>query len=96
VTAGPYRLPRGGHIDRKTTLPFRFNGIAYSGHPGDTLASALLANGVRTIARSFKFHRPRGLFTCGIEEAHGLVQLGDGDRVIPSARAPMVELTPQL
>src|SRR4029077_18933470 len=90
---GPYRLPYGGLIDRTHKIPFRFDGKTYMGHPGDTLASALLANGVRTVARSFKFHRPRGIYTSGVEEPNALVQIGSGARAIPSARAPLVELT---
>lgn len=90
---GPYRLPTGGALDRSRTLQFQFAGQSYSGHPGDSLASALLANGVRTVARSFKFHRPRGVFSCGVEEPNALLQLGSQARAIPSARAPMIELT---
>jgi len=73
----PFRLASGGRIDRGRTLRFRFNGRVYEGHPGDTLASALLANGVRLVARSFKFHRPRGVFAAGMEEPSALVRLGD-------------------
>ncbi|HVH81343.1 MAG TPA: 2Fe-2S iron-sulfur cluster-binding protein, partial [Stellaceae bacterium] len=73
----PYRLPSGGRIDRSQTLRFRFDGREYEGHPGDTLASALLANGVRLVGRSFKFHRPRGIFAAGMEEPSALVGLGD-------------------
>ena len=57
----PYRLAQGGRIDRSKLLSFHFDGRTYQGHPGDTLASALLANGVRLIGRSFKYHRPRGI-----------------------------------
>ena len=74
----PFRLPAGGRIDRGRTLRFRFDGRDYEGHPGDTLASALLANGVRLVGRSFKFHRPRGIFAAGMEEPAALVQLGTG------------------
>lgn len=91
--AGPYRLPAGGLIDRSRALAFRFNNRTYSGFAGDTLASALLANGVRTVARSFKFHRPRGVFTCGIEEPNALLQVGSGAHASASARAPVVELS---
>ena len=91
--AGPYRLPRGGSIDRKTSISFELNGRSYRGHAGDSLASALLANGIRTISRSFKFHRPRGVFSCGVEETGALVELNEGARTVPSARAPVVELT---
>jgi sarcosine oxidase, subunit alpha len=91
--AGPYRLSRGGQIDRARSVSFSFNGRRYAGFAGDTLASALLGTGVRTVARSFKFHRPRGVFACGMEEPSALLQLGDGPRTVPSERAPHVELT---
>src|SRR5581483_525901 len=71
----PFRLPDGGMIERERVLSFRFDGREYRGHPGDTLASALLANAVRTVARSFKYHRPRGVMTAGIEEPSALVRL---------------------
>src|SRR5579864_7854028 len=89
---GPYRLNDGGQIDRTRELTFRFDGRTFTGYPGDSLASALLANGVRTVARSFKFHRPRGIFSCGIEEPNALVQLGEGSRTLPNERAPAMEL----
>jgi sarcosine oxidase, subunit alpha len=91
--AGPYRLAAGGLIDRNRPIPFQFDSKAYEGFAGDTLASALLANGVRSVARGFKFHRPRGVFTCGIEEPNALLRIGSGSQAIPSARAPVVELT---
>ena len=91
--AGPYRLTYGGEIDRTRRWVFRFDGQTYQGHPGDTLASALLANGVRTVARSFKFHRPRGVFSCGVEEPNALLRVGSGAHAVPSARAPLIELT---
>ena len=69
------RLPSGGRIDRSHSLAFRFNGRDYRGFRGDTLASALLANGVRLTARSFKYHRPRGIIGVGFEEAATLVEL---------------------
>ena len=71
----PFRLPRGGRIDREQLLRFRFDDRQYEGHAGDTLASALLANGVRLVGRSFKYHRPRGILTAGAEEPSALVQL---------------------
>ncbi|HWB50297.1 MAG TPA: sarcosine oxidase subunit alpha family protein [Stellaceae bacterium] len=73
----PFRLRGIGHIDRSRTIRFGFNGRDYEGHPGDTLASALLANGVRLVARSWKFHRPRGIFAAGMEEPSALVRLGE-------------------
>jgi sarcosine oxidase subunit alpha len=87
-----FRLPSGGAIDRSHTLAFTFDGRAYTGRPGDTLASALLANGVRVVGRSFKYHRPRGVFSAGAEEPNALVRVGDGGRAEPNTRATMVEL----
>ena len=92
MTSQPFRLPSGGAIDRARTLAFTFDGRAYAGHPGDTLASALLANGVRVVGRSFKYHRPRGVFTAGPEEPSALVRVGEGARAEPNTRATMVEL----
>ncbi|MEQ9328807.1 MAG: 2Fe-2S iron-sulfur cluster-binding protein [Rhodospirillales bacterium] len=88
----PFRLPAGGRIDRSRTIGFTFNGQQYQGHPGDTLASALFANGVRLVGRSFKYHRPRGIMTAGAEEPNGLVQLEQGEHTEPNLRAPQVEL----
>ena len=81
-----------GLIDRSKSLNFRFNGESFDGHPGDTLASALLANGVRLIGRSFKYHRPRGFLTSGSEEPNGLVQLRSGAFCEPNTRATTTEL----
>ena len=82
----------GGQIDRNTTLNFRFDGRSYTAHPGDTLASALLANDVRLIGRSFKYHRPRGLLTAGSEEPNGIVELRTGARREPNTRATTIEM----
>lgn len=92
MASGPYRLGHGGLIDRSRPVAFRFNGQALAGFAGDTLASALLANGVRTVARSFKLHRPRGVFSAGLEEPNALVRLHSGALAIASARAPVVPL----
>ncbi|MEP9353785.1 sarcosine oxidase subunit alpha family protein [Xanthobacter sp. KR7-65] len=86
------RLSAGGLIDRSRTLAFTFDGKSYAGHPGDTLASALLANGVRLVGRSFKYHRPRGIVTAGSEEPNALVELRTGARREPNTRATTVEL----
>ncbi len=86
------RLAQGGRIDRARALRFTFNGRAYEGHPGDTLASALLANGVTLVARSWKYHRPRGVVAAGVEEPNAIVQLDEGARTVPNARATEVEL----
>ena len=88
----PCRLPRGGLIEREREVGFRFNGRAMTGHPGDTLASALLANGVHLVARSFKYHRPRGILAAGAEEPNALVQLGSGARTEPNPKATQVRL----
>ena len=82
----------GGQIDRSMTLGFRFDGTDFQGHPGDTLASALLANGVRLMGRSFKYHRPRGPISAGSEEPNALVELRSGARQEPNTRATVTEL----
>ncbi len=83
---------KGGQIDTGHSLSFRFDGKRYQGHPGDTLASALLANGVRLMGRSFKYHRPRGVLTAGSEEPNALVELRSGARQEPNTRATTAEL----
>jgi sarcosine oxidase subunit alpha len=82
----------GGQIDRATTHEFMFDGTHYTGHAGDTLASALLANGVRLMGRSFKYHRPRGPLSAGSEEPNALVELRGGARREPNTRATTAEL----
>ena len=86
------RLNQGGRVDRKRPIRFTFNGKSYTGYQGDTLASALLANGVSMVARSWKYHRPRGILGSGVEEPNALVQLFEGNRLIPNARMTEVEL----
>jgi len=88
----PFRLAAGGRIDRSRTLTFTFDGRQYQGHPGDTLASALLANGVRLVARSLKYHRPRGILAAGPEEPSALVQLEAGAFTEPNRRATEIAL----
>jgi heterotetrameric sarcosine oxidase alpha subunit len=88
----PFRLAEGGVVDRSLRLAFEFDGTRYEGHPGDTLASALLANGVHFVARSFKYHRPRGIYSAGSEEPNALVQLSRGARTEPNVRATTAEL----
>jgi sarcosine oxidase subunit alpha len=90
------RLAEGGLIDRSSPVSFRFNGRALSGFRGDTLASALLANGVRVVGRSFKYHRPRGVFSAGDEEPCAVLDIGEGGRRVPCCRAPMVPLSEEL
>lgn len=95
-TTQPFRLPRGGAIDRAAPLRFTFNGRSLSGYAGDTVASALLANGVRVVARSLKYHRPRGIYAAGLEEPNALLRIGEGARVIPNQAATLVELRDDL
>jgi len=92
MSAGAFRLAQGGGIDRARPLAFTFNGRRYQGCQGDTLASALLANGVHLVARSFKYHRPRGFLTAGHEEPNALVQLERGAYTEPNLRATEIEL----
>lgn len=92
MSAQPFRLASGGLIDRCRTVRFNFDGNSYQGHAGDTLASALLANGVRLVGRSFKYHRPRGILSAGPEEPNALVELRSGARREPNTRATVVEL----
>jgi len=82
----------GGLIDRSRTLSFAFDGRRFTGHPGDTLASALLANGQTLVGRSFKYHRPRGILSAGVEEPNALVRIGRGARIDPNVRATVAEL----
>jgi methylglutamate dehydrogenase subunit C len=86
------RLDGEGAIQRNEPVSFTFDGKPYSGYAGDTLASALLASGVRLVGRSFKYHRPRGILTAGSEEPNALVELRAGSRREPNTRATVVEL----
>ncbi|MDR7379197.1 sarcosine oxidase subunit alpha [Rhodoferax ferrireducens] len=87
------RVPQTGtRIDTTRTVKFSFDGRDYTGHPGDTLASALLAHGVRRMARSFKYGRPRGIIGAGAEEPNALVQLGTGALTTPNVKATQAEL----
>jgi len=86
------RLQTGGRIDRSRPITFTFNGRQYQGYHGDTLASALLANNVSLVARSWKYHRPRGILSAGVEEPNALVQLFTGNRIIPNTRMTEVNL----
>jgi sarcosine oxidase, subunit alpha len=89
----PLRTPAGGRIDRTRSLRFTFDGRAYTGSPGDTLASALLAHGVHLVGRSFKYHRPRGILAAGPEEPNALVGVRrDEARYTPNVRATQIEL----
>jgi sarcosine oxidase subunit alpha len=87
-----YRLEKGGLVDRSSALSFRFDGKPFTGLAGDTLASALMANGVHLMGRSFKYHRPRGVITAGAAEPNALVELREGGRKEANTRATMIEL----
>ncbi len=88
-----HRLNSGGRlIDRSKPVRFRFDGAELQGFAGDTLASALLANGKTLLGRSFKYHRPRGLVAAGVEEPNALMTVGEGPRATPNERATMVPL----
>lgn len=91
-----FRLSSGGRIDRSVHVSFSFDGRDYTGHPGDTLASALLAQGVQVLGRSFKYHRPRGLWSDGPEEPNALMEIGRGARREPNIPASMVPIHPGL
>ncbi len=92
MSTNGFRLPHGRLIDRDREISFTFDGRTYQGYHGDTLASALLANGVRMVGRSFKYHRPRGIYGLGSEEPSALVRLRTGVRGEPNLRATQVEL----
>ena len=88
-----FRVPGGALLDRSRPVSFTFDGVAYGGYEGDTLASALLANGVRVVGRSFKYHRPRGIVSAGSEEPNALVSISRGPgRFTPNLRATQIEL----
>ena len=87
-----FRAPEGGLIDRTRPVRFSFDGRQLAGYPGDTLASALLANGVRLVGRSFKYHRPRGILSAGPEEPNALVELRQGAAREPNTRATVAEV----
>ena len=99
MSGKPYRLPAGAAdgamgrvIDRTQRLNFTFDGKSYSGHPGDTVGSALMANGVRLMGRSFKYHRPRSIVGAGADEPNALIGVGSGSRHEPNIRATQAEL----
>ncbi|MEM7071006.1 MAG: 2Fe-2S iron-sulfur cluster-binding protein, partial [Pseudomonadota bacterium] len=82
----------GNQIDLTKPITFKFNNKFYQGYHGDTLASALLASGVKLVGRSFKYHRPRGILSAGAEEPNALVEVGTGAYLQPNVRATMVEI----
>ena len=86
-TPAPNRLPTGGRIDRTQPLTVTFDNKQLQAYQGDTLASAMLASNVKVVARSFKYHRPRGVYSAGAEEPCALVHIGEGARGEPNVRA---------
>jgi sarcosine oxidase subunit alpha len=86
------RLGRGGRLDRSKPVYFNYDGQHLGGLAGDTLASALLANDVVLVGRSFKYHRPRGIYSAGVEEPNALFTLGEGGRRTPNIPGTLVEL----
>ncbi|PIK72772.1 sarcosine oxidase subunit alpha, partial [Methylobacterium frigidaeris] len=91
--AQPFRLSRGGRIDRTRPVRFTFNGRTVDGFHGDSVASALLANGIHLVGRSFKYHRPRGILSHGSDEPSALLSVDRGPgRVDPNNRASVVEV----
>ncbi len=86
------RLAAGGRIDRSSVLPFTWQSAKLTGFAGDTLASALLANGVKVVGRGFKYHRARGIFAAGVEEPNAILDLECNGVQDPNARAATVEL----
>ena len=93
-----YRLPppAGAWLDRSQAFEFRFNGRTVPAFAGDTVASALLALGIVQVGRSYKLHRPRGIFTCGVEEPSGLLDVGLGPECTPNTRATDIAARPGL
>ena len=88
-----YRINKTDHIDQTNRISFKFDGKTYFGFKGDTLASALLSNGIHLVGRSFKYHRPRGIMSCGTEEPNAICQInGDTDLTEPNVRATEIEL----
>lgn len=87
------RLGGGGDIKRDKRIAFTFERRTYEGYEGDTLASALIANGISVVGRSFKYHRPRGIMAAGVEEPNALVSVGEGPHREVNLRATEVDLS---
>ena len=86
------RKEKYGKINRDKVLGFTWDNKEYFGYEGDSLASALLANNIKIVGRSFKYHRPRGVMSCGVEESGALVTIGSGSKADPNVRATTQEL----
>ncbi len=90
------RLLQGGRINRDKVIRFSWDGNSMNGYEGDSLASALMANGETVLGRSFKYHRPRGIMSAGVEESGAMLTVGEGKRRDPNVKATMQELYPGL
>ena len=88
-----FRLDKGGLIERRQKINFRFNGQQVTGFKGDTIASALMASGHMLVGRSFKYHRPRGIMSAGVEEGGALFNTGDGAARVPNVKGTVTEIT---
>ena len=86
------RIAGKGLIDRMRPVSFKFDGKTYQGFKGDTVASALLANGVKLVGRSFKYHRPRGVLTAGSEEPNAMIEVIGASNQTPNVRATVQEI----
>ena len=87
-----FRIKEKGYINRNKIINFKFNGKNYTGYEGDTLASALLANGIHLVGRSFKYHRPRGFFAAGVDEPNAKLQVQLNGYSEPNVNATEIEL----
>jgi hypothetical protein len=88
-----FRIYKTNFVDQTNRISFKFDGKTFFGFKGDTLASALIANGIHLIGRSFKYHRPRGIMTCGSEEPNAICQINDKSNLTePNVRATEIEL----
>jgi methylglutamate dehydrogenase subunit C len=92
MSGGAFRIPSAGRVRRDQPVSFEFEGQTLSGFRGDTVAATLLAHGIHLVARSFKYHRPRGVMAAGIEEANALLTVGVGDQREPNIAATVIEL----
>jgi sarcosine oxidase subunit alpha len=91
------RLNAGGRVNRDKPIRFTFNDKHYTGYEGDTVASALLANGVDVVGRSFKYSRPRGIVTADAQEPNGILQTGSNDAsTVPNPKATQAALHPNM
>ena len=88
-----FRINKTNFVDQTNRISFKFDGKTFFGFKGDTLASALIANGIHLVGRSFKYHRPRGIMTCGSEEPNAICQINDKSNLTePNVRATKIEL----